>query len=139
MKDTAKKIKKMVKAKDYDNAIIEIDNYEKMLKDIRNEIKNIDANSVGSMTFGVLVGDLPFIGRTLIATALSIPTFGISSMVVEIQKLVSRIKTLMKNIEEDDFHFDDLNFYKNGILARIDEFIDICDSQKKIIEKNKNK
>ena len=103
------------------------------------EINKLPADGTGSMVLGFFAGQLPFIGEILIGILLSIPTFGLSNVVVLISTLIKRIKTLVGEIKTRGFNMDEINFYRNAIISRLNEFKDICKKQKMIIEKCKNK
>ena len=81
-----KKYKSFLKAEDYKSAAKELDYVSKNLKKARDEMKKVDADSVGSAILGFFAADLLVIVETIIPTSIQIA--GVTITTASITKIM---------------------------------------------------
>lgn len=128
-KEIMKEAKDLVKANKYDKSIKKLNEAKALVKKTYDKISDIQGG-VGSSVFGFFTGSFPFILRDLIVFLIAIPTFGLASVVDSITEIVERINVVMKDYQKKKVvEVDDINFYRNAIKVRLNEyekFIDIA-------------
>ena len=115
-----KDISGAVKAGEYNNARRNIETLRKSLADIREDIEKIDASDIDSIIFSIFTAWTINWLRKLIAIVLIIPTLGLSIWIDAIRETIEDFRRPVGKIaNREKVTMDDLNFYKNTALERM--------------------
>ena len=141
-KEMMKEAKTLIKSGEYDKAVKKLEEAKKYTHKTYDKILNEDT-TMGSFVFGFLVGNVPFLLRDLGMILLSIPTFGIAGYGNQIAKIVERINVVVKDWQKKEtksVELEDVNFYKNALKVRMNEYDKMIDiTIKKVKEAKKSK
>ena len=141
-KEMMKEAKTHIKSGEYDKAVKKLEEAKKYTHKTYDKILNEDT-TMGSFVFGFLVGNVPFLLRDLGMILLSIPTFGIAGYGNQIAKIVERINVVVKDWQKKEtksVELEDVNFYKNALKVRMNEYDKMIDiTIKKVKQAKKSK
>lgn len=134
-----KNANKLIKTKEYDKAIAELNLAKKELNTLNTKIDEIDAGSKASWIFGLFTGFIPLFGRSLLSLVHPLVGLGLG-----VDSTVKWAKALIKDSGNRKLNFGDFNQFKAGIKVRLTEFekrinntIVLISSKKKKEELNK--
>lgn len=133
LKIACKEVRKAYKRGDYTTAKNRIADTKKIIDKMYKDISRIQkTGGIGSWIFGLISGDIMFIGRTLVGYLFA----PLGNTIVTISKWIKRINVIIKdcNNEKRDLDSIDLNLYINGIKVRINEYKKILDNFERVID-----
>lgn len=125
-------VRKAYKRGDYTTAKNRIKDTKKIIDMMYKDISKIQKTAgVGSWIFGLITGDVMFIGRILIGSLFA----PIGNTIVTISTWIKRINTIMKDVKKEkrDTDAKDFNLYINGIKVRLNEYKQILDNFERVI------
>lgn len=126
-------VRKAYKRGDYTTAKNRIADTKKIIDKMYKDISKIQkTGGTGSWIFGLITGDIMFIGRTLVGSLFA----PIGNTIVTISTWIKRINTIIKDSKEEnrESNFKDFNLYINGIKVRINEYKKILDNFERVID-----
>ena len=134
-----KDVRVALKAGQYNNARRNIETMRRSLADIREDIEKIDASNLDSIVLGLFTSWTINWLRKLIATVLSVPSFGLSLGIDQIYSVIEAWgRPIMKATQGDVINRGDLNAYKNTALERINYLLGTLKRLDKSIEQLAN-
>lgn len=131
--------KKNIKSNRYDDAIKNVMAVKKLVHQTYDKIDKMES-TVGSFVFGLFTREFPFFLRDLAIGVLGSLTFGVASIANQVVKIVERANVIIKDWENrkvKQIELDDVNFYKNALKVRINEYDKMVDKTIKMIKEAK--